>query len=56
MNIPFYPILNPPKPNITDCRTPPAPVKKYGLLPPLVSANTPNGYFKNGIKDPLKFL
>lgn len=34
--IPWSPILKPANPNITDCSTPPAPVKKYGLDPPLV--------------------
>jgi hypothetical protein len=48
--------LYPPKPKTTDCKTPPAPVKKYGLLPPFVSEKTPNGFLMNGIYDYLKFL
>src|SRR3954447_19581474 len=36
-------ISRPPKPISTLCRMPPAPVEKYGLVPPFVSGITRNG-------------
>ena len=41
--IPSGVISSPPKPMITLCKYPPAPVAKYGLVPPLVSAITLKG-------------
>src|ERR1044072_9628799 len=48
--IPLGVISNPPNPIITLCNMPPAPVAKYGLVPPFASAMTLNGGLRVGRK------